>query len=453
MSHVQSPIRYLQLLMLSACLLSQEAFSAFELHRSVLMQGITEGYFGEASGDSEESGEGLRSIFVLRPSITLESESPRTVSGLRLAAQLSQIPDDEEEFRIKPELDAYVNSTIPNSPLRIQSLFLVRNSGIEASRSALAFDDDAADYATVYSANVVPSLIGNVGVNTGYSSRLNLKVVDSNDNRVVGGNDQVLDLALFTRDLSQGDIGWSLTAQYDQSNLDSGESATSTQVLAGLRTLITGDWQIFGAAGQQWVEGENVLIPEEEFADSEDSDVVTGTIWDVGVSWKPREQTEFEAVYGERIYGEWPRVSFKHSSGKSVSSLSWNRVVSRSEDGLFDVGLDTDSSEFSAGESSTVRNSLGDTLAIQDIVKIGHISEGRRSIFDFNVSWISRLSGSSRTDTAILAATFERNLTRRWSWLVSATDARQIDSDPSVVVPHYRRIGFGVRYATSRSRQ
>lgn len=442
---------WVTLIVLSACFYSQSAISKFELGQSVLLRGVSEGYSNETSNDDDPDG--LRFIIAAQPTLTLESNSLRTISGLRLSAQFLQIPDDED-YLIKPEVDAYLNTTLPNSRVRLASFFLVRDVGIDPSRSTLAFDPDAADYATVFSLNIIPSLLVDVGLNTEFSGVIRLNTVRSDDDRVSGSNDQGLDFTIGTRDLVQGRVGWFLNSQHDRSEIDTGELGTFSEAQAGLRTLLTDDWQLFASAGKQWIGGNSAtLLDAESAADSDsgiDDESQSGRIWDVGLTWRPREQTSLQIIYGERLFGHWPRVIFEHSSDRSVSAFSWTREISRTDSELLDFDLDQSNSPFNQIDSPTGSNELGNTLSIQDILSISHFVEGRVSLLDINASWVSSLRDSAREETIILSATYERKVSRRWSWLISATDARRVASDSSVIVPQYRRIGLGLRFATSR---
>jgi len=182
-------------------------------------------------------------------------------------------------------------------------------------------------------------------------------------------------------------------------------------------------WLFSGSVGHEWVnEPDRTDENSESVFDGDESAI----IWDVGLSWRPSERTEFSAGYGERLFGGRPRLQFDHSTRRSNVTLSWSRGVTRSRAQIqrspaTDLITDVLSTSPDVDSDSSILDSQGlgvleNQFAIDEQVQLSFRLDGRRTSFLGDVLRTETESNDVSTDSITwqLQTALERRLSSRW---------------------------------------
>ncbi len=165
-----------------------------------------------------------------------------------------------------------------------------------------------------------------------------------------------------------------------------------------------------GQESREFITGTNTGNPT--ILDDDDD-----SVWNVGFTWSPSEQTQLTLGYGERFFGRGPNMSLSHRTLNSVIKMTYTRDVSRfgpALSGISTLGPGDDS----LLDPSTV-NLDGASLAseldepfVDNQLRFSYKLTGRRSdiIFDAVYSDQEQLGGSEEIESWLGRVVFDRKL-------------------------------------------
>jgi hypothetical protein len=150
-----------------------------------------------------------------------------------------------------------------------------------------------------------------------------------------------------------------------------------------------------------------------------------GTFWDAGFTWNPNSRVVVAAGYGERFFGDAPRLSISYRHKRSQLSATYLRDVRfprniRSADGgalpddPFDPGIGLPGDPLPGAGDPTF---IGQTPVLNEALTVNYLFDARRTTFRLAVrdSQQTRFedgrTGSFRSATAVVSRNFARRLT------------------------------------------
>jgi len=83
---------------------------------------------------------------------------------------------------------------------------------------------------------------------------------------------------------------------------------------------INRQWQLTGSVGHEWQD-------YDAYTSQRDDDT-----WDAGVVWTPSARTSLNLGYGDRYFGNAPRVNFTHRSKRTTFTATYDRTLTTSRD-------------------------------------------------------------------------------------------------------------------------
>lgn len=190
--------------------------------------------------------------------------------------------------------------------------------------------------------------------------------------------------------------------------------------------------ELNGTIGREWGR-----IPGLSADATDEAITVSGTTWDVGLTWRPLRRTTLTAGYGKRFFGEKPSLEIAHRLRRARFSLGWSRGLTRSRASLptlevadLSSGLDdvADSAAVSSLASGPQADVLVNEVAIQEDLRADVRLRGRRTELRFEGLYARqdlRFQQSRELQyTATLRTSLTRSLGRRTSVTVSYQHVR-----------------------------
>lgn len=173
------------------------------------------------------------------------------------------------------------------------------------------------------------------------------------------------------------------------------------------------EWQFNASAGEE----DNVFLSN--------SDEIDGFYWDAGVQWTPNSRVLLDVGYGERFFGETPRVSLQYRHKRSAISASYVRDLRfprniRGPAGQFPDDGFTDPVPGDPGDplgSAGGPTFIGQSPVLDERFSLSYSLTGRRSTLSIGASQSkqTRAVNNSQGDFFSVNIGFNRDLGRRLS--------------------------------------
>jgi uncharacterized protein (PEP-CTERM system associated) len=199
------------------------------------------------------------------------------------------------------------------------------------------------------------------------------------------------------------------------------EEFTNRLSRAELRAALqlSSEWQLNGFAGQE----DNVFISE--------LDDIDGSYWDVGVQWTPNARVNVGIGYGERFFGDAPRMSITYRHKRSELRASYLRDIqfprnirvgggaAPPDDIVGPVIGDPGDPLISAGDPTFV----GQSPVLNERFTLAYVFTGQRTRFSITASdsTQTRAENGAQADFSTVSVQASRQLARRFSFDVSVS--------------------------------
>ncbi len=214
-------------------------------------------------------------------------------------------------------------------------------------------------------------------------------------------------------------LSYGVSGQYSRVEYEASPTADafnnefkSAQVNVGLE--LSDVWQLNGLVGEERNEYTSAL---------EDID---GSFWDVGVRWTPNERAQVDLGYGERFFGETPRMAVRYRHRRIELSATYERTLSLPRNLRAAQPLD-DSDDIFGPDPGTLPGGplepggdltfLGDSPVLDERFTASWRFNGRRTSFGLTGSDSQQVRTEDGDEATFSSLTFtaERELGRRLS--------------------------------------
>lgn len=367
-------------------------------------------------------------VGTLRPDIALRGEGARASVALQASAEYnSRAESDVDCSSSRGQQLTDRESVIPRlrfvGELEVLEDALFLESSASASRSAL--DPFAPGVEDNFSGRDNTNIIWNYAFGARLQRRL-FSVADlflrytydeqfNSTNQLGDSSEDRVEFSLARA--AGGRLSYGVAGQYSRVEYESSpfspafaNELKSAEVNAGLE--LTDAWQLNGLVGEEWNEYTSVL------------DDIDGSFWDVGVRWTPNARVEVDLGYGERFFGETPRLSVRYRHKRVELAASYERTLSlprnlraaaQLQDGEDIFGPDPDALPGGPLDPGGQPTFLGDSPTLNERFTASWRFTGRRTTFSLTGS-DSRQERTDDGDEATFSSlTFvaERELGRR----------------------------------------
>ncbi len=390
--------------------------------------------------DESKRGE---TVGQLKPTLSLFRRGKR--SDLLLLSELEYLrSDSDDEDALRPRVFSSLASTVVENRLFFDTSVEVARASTGAGNVVFDSLNLNGEQDTTYDVKVGPRAEVELNPLTDLS-------LDYTFNAFVAEGDEIRDSTTSQAALDirhdRSDRGYELgsTLSYEHSDIDDQEPLVERYAATSASVALSSFWQAEGTLGREWTQ-----VPLQTAAAGEpETFEENGTVWDVGLTWKPTARTSLSAGYGRRFYGERPRVELTHSTRHARFSLSWSRDLSRSRavlaDPDFPVVSGDPSGSLAGGSTDEALSSprlerVVNEIAVEEQVRADYRLLGRVSELRLEALYTRQDLEFQSADTNAYDFSVRTSLTRRLGKITSVTASYQHTNGDSESRFHENRV-------------
>jgi uncharacterized protein (PEP-CTERM system associated) len=257
-----------------------------------------------------------RSDFVtqITPGFTIDARSPYAqLTGTLSAPMLLYVETGEDNNRVLPQVNLLGRVDAIKDKLWVEGAAYVQQEYFTAfgARSASLSNNPSNQY-TGQSFRVTPVLAGDIGGTIGYQL-LNDSIWTNLSGEPIDVSSSYTNRTLGNVTRSPAPLGWGV--DYERTQIEFSERNSQVLQLARVRGIWQADPQlrvsIFGG-----YESNDFVFTE-----------TSGSIYGVGVRWRPTERTDVDAFWEHRFFGSSYAVTAAHRTPLTVAQLSASRNI------------------------------------------------------------------------------------------------------------------------------